>query len=284
MDTRSHNGLIATGTAASPDFRLRNCRRGLHLLRSGRLQPTLRPRPRVAVFVNAQSHSTRAFKTTDYPFMSGGGVVYFPTDRVAEVPASTLTTTQTAYGAVDGQVETQNYSLWSERRTRSWPGQHRSSSTITSGRSAPTRLHLKYRLRPTVLPVPFQPGRSALGHQGHGARASGRMAQSSSLGLVAHISCRRRRLGTSTPAWSRAAGRTTPTANIYWDDAPWVAVPGFRRAPAGCPKTGRAQVVARRGRCRAALEFRRTRPRKSQEKPPRGRSRQTTSGDTVEDR
>ena len=47
--------------------------------------------------MDSQSHATRAFKPSDFRFAGGDGVVYFPTDRVAEVPASTSTTTQTAY-------------------------------------------------------------------------------------------------------------------------------------------------------------------------------------------
>ena len=123
MDTRSHNGIgryrNCTLTGYSPYVTLRGAGSAAPASCS---RPASTPRcrarlSRVAVFVDAQSHATRAFKSSDYPFAGGDGVVYFPTDRVAEVPASTSTTTQTAYTVqwMDS-VEVQNYSLWSQRR------------------------------------------------------------------------------------------------------------------------------------------------------------------------
>src|SRR5262245_52394099 len=122
MDTRSHNGidryLNCSLTGFSPYVGLRGggtppCL----LLQTGFNSTAPSPPSRVTVYVSSQSHATRAFKASDFPFAGGDGVVYFPTDRVAEVPASTSTTTQTAYTVqwIDS-TEVQNYSLWSERR------------------------------------------------------------------------------------------------------------------------------------------------------------------------
>ncbi|HEX9893648.1 MAG TPA: hypothetical protein VGA78_06970 [Gemmatimonadales bacterium] len=122
MDTRSHNGIS----------RYRNCDLAggyptYVTLRNGGTPPCMpftsaygatTPAPRrAAVFVNAQSHAVRAYSAGDYPFAGGDGVIYFPTDGAAQVPASTSTITQAGYRIqwMDS-TETNAWTLWSQRR------------------------------------------------------------------------------------------------------------------------------------------------------------------------
>ena len=261
MDTRSHNGLDryrnCTLTGFSPYVTLRSG--GLppcFLLKTGFNSTLPSPPSRVAVFVNAQSHSTRAFKTTDFPFAGGDGVVYFPTDRVAEVPASTWTTTQTAYTVqwMDS-VETQNYSLWSERRNPVMAGPASIFEHDNVGLVGPHDVYyLKYfacgqpycpSLFPTRAKAPWGIKGTALEHLGewHNHPAwSWSLTYGPAGGASPYYeytclveSCRK---------------NNTYRHNIYWDDSPWGGGTGGPGGPpcTGCPKTSAgAQVVARRG-------------------------------------
>ncbi|HKP29576.1 MAG TPA: hypothetical protein VJU15_09230 [Gemmatimonadales bacterium] len=259
MDARSHNGIE----------RSRNCSLTGYapyvVLRSGGTPPCFvlktgfnstlpSPPSRVAVYANSQSHATRAFKASDYPFAGGDGVVYFPTDRVAEVPASTATTTQTAYTVqwMDS-TETQNYSLWSQRRNPIMAGPASIFEYDYAGNVGP---HDVYYLKFFACGQPYCPSL----FQTRAKAPWGIQASSAE------------RLGEwhNHPAWSwsRTYGplngsspyyeytcqtescrkNNTYIHNIYWDDTPWtsggVSGPGGPTC-SGCPKTSAgAPVVA----------------------------------------
>lgn len=75
------------------------------------------PPVRVAVRGAPQNHATALLAPGDYPFPGGDGVVYFPTNHVAEVPLSTTSTTEVAYALLDlTEPELLGRSLWGQRR------------------------------------------------------------------------------------------------------------------------------------------------------------------------
>jgi len=206
------------------------------------------PPSRVAVYSNSQSHATRAFKTSDFPFAGGDGVVYFPTDRVAEVPASTSTTTQTAYTVqwIDS-TETQNYSLWSQRRN---PIMASSASIFEHDNAGLVGPHDVYYLKYFACGQPYCPTL----YQTRAKAPWGIQASSAE------------RLGEwhNHPAWSwsRTYGplngssayyeytcqsescrkNNTYIHNIYWDDSPWAG--GGTGGPGGPPCTGCPKTTA----------------------------------------
>ena len=261
MDTRSHNGMgryrNCSLTGYSPYVTLRGA--GLPpcvVLKTGFNSTLPSPPSRVAVFVDAQTHATRAFKSSDFPFAGGDGVVYFPTDRVAETPATTNTTTQTAYTVqwMDS-VEVQNYSLWSQRRNPVMGGP---ASIFEHDNAGPVGPHDVYYLKYFACGQPYCPSIADTR-----AKAPWGIRSSSS-----------ERLGEwhNHPAWSwsrtyaPAGGASawyeytcqtescrknnTYRHNVYWDDSPWAgAGTGGTGGPpcTGCPKTSAgAQVIARK--------------------------------------
>ena len=251
MDARWHNGIERT----------RNCSLSGYApyvaLRSGGALPCLilktgfnstlpTPPSRVAVYSNSQSHATRAFKASDFPFAGGDGVVYFPTDRVAEVPASTSTTTQTAYTIqwIDG-VEAQNYSLWSQRRNPIMAGPASIFEHDNAGTVGP---HDVYYLKYFACGQPYCPSlfptraKAPWGIQGSSAERLGEWhnhpAWSWSRNYVP--------VNGSSPYYEYTCQsescrkNNTYVQNIYWSDAPWAG--GSTGGPGGpscgsCPRT-----------------------------------------------
>jgi len=261
MDTRSHNGIErsrnCTLTGFSPYVGLRGggtppC----FMLKSGFNSTLPSPPTRVAVYANSQSHATRAFKASDYPFAGGDGVVYFPTDRVAEVPASTSTTTLTAYTVqwIDS-TEVQNYSLWSQRRNPIMAGPASIFEYDYAGNVGP---HDVYYLKYFACGQPNCPSLFATR-----AKAPWGIQASSA-----------ERLGEwhNHPAWSWSRSyaplngsspyyeytcqaescrkNNTYIHNVYWDDTPWtVGGTGGPGGPScgGCPKTSAGALAVARG-------------------------------------
>jgi hypothetical protein len=74
------------------------------------------PPNRVAVYANSQSHAVRALESGDYPFAGGDGVVYYPTEGAAQVPASVMYGQPTGYAIqwMDS-TETNAWTFWSQR-------------------------------------------------------------------------------------------------------------------------------------------------------------------------
>jgi len=261
MDTRSHNGI----------GRFRNCTlTGSYTLyvglRSGAYAPCVQliagfnstapsPPSRIGVFVNAQTHATRALAKGDFPFAGGDGVVYFPTDHVAEVPASTATTTQTAYTIqwMDS-TEVASWSLWSQRRNPIIGGPQSLYDHDNAGTVGP---HDVYYLKYFACGQPYCPtiantrAKAPWGIQASSAERLGEWH--------------------NHPAWSwsRSWGpsgggslyyeytcqsescrkNNTYVHNIYWDDAPWGGGgSGSGGGPCtGCPKaTAGAEPMRRR--------------------------------------
>jgi len=182
-------------------------------------------------------------------------VVYFPTDRVAEVPASTASTTQTAYTVqwMDS-TEVVNWSLWSQRRNSVIGG---SQSIFNHDDAGPVGPHNVYYLKFFACGQPYCPSiastraKAPWGIQGSSAELRGEWH--------------------NHPAWSWSrnwapVGATpyfeytcqsescrknnTYVHNIYWDDTPWAAggTGGPGEPPCtGCPKSSAgAQEIARR--------------------------------------
>lgn len=262
MDTRSHNGIqryrncTLTGYApyvtpraggTAPCFQLK----------AGFNSTAPSPPSRAAVFVQAQSHATRAFANGDYPFAGGDGVVYFPTNHVAEVPASTWTTTQTAYTVqwMDS-TEVVNWSLWSQRRNPVMAGAHSIYEQDNAGSVGP---HDVYYLKFFACGQPYCPSVFQ-------TRAKAPWGIQASSG-------ERRGEWHNHPAWSWSRGwgpsggsspyyeytcqsescrkNNTYIHNTYWDDTPWTAgssgVGGGGGGCGTCPKTtAGAEPIARR--------------------------------------
>ena len=261
MDSRSHNGLDryrnCSLTGYQPYVTLRSggappC----FMLKTGFNSTLPSPPSRVAVFVDAQSHSTRAFQASDYPFAGGDGVVYFPPDRVAEVPASTWTTTQTAYTVqwMDS-TETQSYSLWSQRRNPIVGGSASIYEHDNAGLVGPHDVYyLKYfacgqpycpSVFPTRAKAPWGIRSNSLERLGewhnHPAWSWSRTYAPSGVTPYYEYTCQA----------ESCRKNNTYIHNVYWDDAPWAGggIGGPGGPPcAGCPKTSAgADVVSRRG-------------------------------------
>ena len=260
MDTRWHNGIDryrnCTLTGYQPYVQLRGG--GLpscFMLKTG-FNSTLPTAPsRVAVYVNSQSHATRAFKSGDFPFAGGDGVVYFPTDRVAEVPASTSTTTETAYTIqwMDS-TEVQNYSLWSQRLNPIMAGPASIFENDYAGNVGPHDVfYLKYfacgqPYCPSIFPTR---AKAPWGIQASSAEQLGEWHNHPSWAWSrAYVPT-----GGSSPYYEYTCQaescrkNNTYIHNIYWDDTPWtsggVTGPGGPSC-GGCPKTSAgAALVAR---------------------------------------
>ena len=259
MDTRSHNGIERSRNCSLTGFQPYVTLRGAGLppcfvVKSGFNSTLPSPPVRVAVYVNSQSHATRAFRASDFPFAGGDGVVYFPTDRVAEVPASTSTTTQTAYTVqwIDS-VEVQNYSLWSQRRNPIMSGVASIFEHDNAGTVGPHDVYyLKYfACGPPHCPSVFPTrAKAPWGIQGSSTQRLGEWhnhpawAWSRSYAPV----------NGSSPYYEYTCQvetcrkNHTYIHNVYWDDAPWGGGTGGPGGPSctGCPKTSAgAQGAAR---------------------------------------
>ena len=253
MDTRSHNGIDRSRncslTGYSPYVGLRSggappC----FILKSGFNSTLPSPPSRVAVYANSQSHATRAFRSSDYPFAGGDGVVYFPTDRVAEVPASTVTTTQTAYTVqwMDS-TEVQNYSLWSERRNPIMAGPASIFEYDYVGNVGP---HDVYYLKFFACGQPYCPSlfptraKAPWGIQASSAERLGEWHNHPAWSWSRTYAP----LNGSSPYYEYTCQsescrkNNTYIHNIYWDDTPWTA--GGIGGPGGPPCTGCPKTTA----------------------------------------
>lgn len=251
MDARWHNSIERTRNCSLTGYQPYVTLRGAGLppcfiTKSGFNGTLPSPPARVAVYLNSQSHATRAFKASDFPFAGGDGVVYFPTDRVAEVPASTSTTTQTAYTVqwMDS-VEVQNYSLWSQRRNPIMAG---TASIFEHDNAGTVGPHDVYYLKYFACGQPYCPSlystraKAPWGIQGSSAERLGEWHNHPAWAWSRNYAPVN---GTSpyyeyTCQSESCRKNHTYIHNVYWDDAPWAGSgTGGTGGPSctGCPKS-----------------------------------------------